>query len=131
MSLKMQPVLEDFLSAFEALNARSLDLFIGFFAVGASYSDPVHSARGQDKIREIFTYRAERTQDAGCKVTDFAWGRKEGMVYIHWDIYKGKTLLTEGITELCFMPDGTILSYKEFWGKDHPLDQKAYRKVIF
>ena len=131
MQLSLQPVLEDFISAFEAVNLRSLGIFIDFFAVDISYQDPFHSIRGQDSLHEMFLHRIENYDAVRYKVIDFAWGRRDGTVYIVWEVMKSGKFIAEVIMELCIPPDSKVISCKEFWSANHPLDQKTYSRAIF
>ncbi|MDH5722081.1 MAG: nuclear transport factor 2 family protein [Alphaproteobacteria bacterium] len=130
MQLSSQPILEDFLSTLEAVNLRSLDIFIDFFSVDVSFQDPFHRIHGHDQLRKLFLSRVENYAGVKYKAIDFAWGRREGLVYIACEIMKDKKFVAECMMELCMVSGGKILSCKEFWGSNHPLDQKSYSKAI-
>jgi len=130
VQLKNQPILEDFLITLEDLCLRSMDIFIDFFAVNMSFQDPVHRVSGRDAMYNIYLVRLKLLGNTHYRVDDFAWGRKAGMLYFHWEINMGDRC-SDGMTELCFTPDQKIISYKEFWSGESPLDCKAYKKAIF
>lgn len=141
IDLSLQKPLEDYISLLEKLSMRSLGLMADMTAYDVFFIDPVHEVRGASALAVVWTRRFEAVHDWRCRVTDFAWMRRERTATISWDVggrIKKRPLIRSGhtdfamsgTTEITFNQEGKISFLREFWGKASGDFGKAYKQPI-
>lgn len=140
----LQVLLEDTAKFINSLNRRSVPLLMDRVEAGLAFTDPAHDVRGADLALKILERRFVLLPSMSYKVGDIMTGRRELTGCLYWGLryddspgFMGKVkkkaparITIEGVTELSFLPSGTILSWREFWLSDPPFrGKKDYLSV--
>ncbi len=139
-NLHLQKPLEDYVEYTEKLSLRSIALLDGMSEPSFSFQDPYYNVVGRIEAYLILEHRLKTYPNAIYKVSDFMWGRRQGVAYMFWSYRylaqkklmersEPEPLVMEGMSELKFLPNGKIYSCCEFWGEHSGFNIKAYKKL--
>lgn len=139
VNLELNKPLEEYVAYLRKLNRRTTGMIDSFWEPGLIFQDPYFDVKGADAAQAVMEHRFSVCSDSRYEVQDYYWTSREDVAHISWRLiftYKERLLTTHrkkafvsGISEVTFLPNGSILSQCDFWGGHQHFPVKAYQKL--
>ncbi|MBI1300999.1 MAG: hypothetical protein GC137_04980 [Alphaproteobacteria bacterium] len=139
VNLELHRPLEEYVSYLRKLNRRTAAMIGSFWEPRMIFQDPYFDVKGADKAQSVIENRFKVSPDSRYEIQDYYWTTREDTAHITWRFlftYKERLLTSQrtkafinGVSEVCFLPNGKILSQSDFWGAHDHFPVKAYKKL--